>query len=132
MHISIERYLRNIPPYRNVFFKHSKSHPEQVMDANFTIILNEMSNGEEYFLSDYGRIRRRPSDTPTYRNSEFQNTGKDYRRTDGSFGVARPKTTYIHNHVKRGHFTKNTRSTVLNTTDHESRIKDQGRHPETY
>ena len=114
-----------------VFLKPSKSHSEQVMDANFTIMLNEMSNGEEYFLSDNGRIRRRPSDTPTYRNSDFQNIGKD-RRTGGSFGGARSKTTYIHNHMKRGHFTKDTRSTVLNTTDHESRIKDQGRHPEAY
>ena len=126
-----KRNLRNIPQYRNVFLKPSKSHSEQVMDANFTIMLNEMSNGEEYFLSDNGRIRRRPSDTQTYRNSDFQNTGKD-RRTDGTFGGARSKTTYIHNHMKRGHFTKDTRSTVLNTTEHESRIKDQGRHPEAY
>ena len=126
-----KRNLRNIPQYRNVFLKPSKSHSEQVMDANFTIMLNEMSNGEEYFLSDNGRIRRRPSDTPTYRNSDFQNIGKD-RRTGGGFGGARSKTTYIHNHMKRGHFTKDTRSTVLNTTDHESRIKDQGRHPEAY
>ena len=118
--------LRNIPQYRNVFLKPSKSHSEQVMDANFTIMLNEMSNGEEYFLSDNGRIRRRPSDTPTYRNSDFQNIGKD-RRTGGSFGGARSKTTYIHNHMKRGHFTKDTRSTVLNTTDHESRIKEDTR-----
>ena len=44
----------------------------------------------------------------------------------------RQLSTYIHNHMKRGHFTKDTRSTVLNTTDHESRIKDQGRHPEAY
>ena len=41
------------------------------------------------------------------------------------FGDARPKTTYIHNHMKRRHFTKDTRSTVLNTTDHESQIIDQ-------
>ena len=34
-----------------------------------------------------------------------------------------------HNHMKRGYFTKDTRSTVLNTTYHESRIKDHGRHP---
>ena len=52
--------------------------------------------------------------------------------TDGSFGGARSKTTYIHNHMKRGHFTRDTRSTVLNTTNHESRIKDQGRHAEAY
>ena len=32
--------------------------------------------------------------------------------------------------MKREYFTKDTRSIVLNTTDHESRIKDQGRHPE--
>ena len=76
-----KRNHRNIPPqYRNVFFKPSKPHSEQVMDANFTIMSNEMSNGEEYFLSDNGRIRRRPSDTPAYRNSDFfQNTGKDRR-----------------------------------------------------
>ena len=91
-----------------------------------------MSNGDEYFLSDNGRICRMPSDTPTYRNSEFRNTGKDYRRTDGSFGGARPKTTYTHNHMNRGYFTKDIRSTVLHTTDHEARLKYQGRHPEAY
>ena len=84
-----------------VFLKSSKSHSEQVMAANFTIMLNEMSNEDEYFLSDTGRIRRRSSDTPTYRNSDFCNTGKYYRRTAGSFVGARPKTTYIHNHMNR-------------------------------
>ena len=83
-----------------------------------------MSNVDEYFLSDNGRIRRRPSDTPTYRNSDFRNTGKDYRRTDGGFGGARPKTAYIHNHMSRRYFTKDTHSTVLHTTDHEARLKD--------
>ena len=56
-----KRNLRNIPQYRNVFLNLSKSHSEQVMDANFTIMLNEMSNGKEYFLSDNGCIRRRLS-----------------------------------------------------------------------
>ena len=127
-----KRYLRNILRYRNVFLQSLKSPSEQVIDANFTIMLNEMSNGDEYFLSDNGRIRRRPSDTPTYRNSDFRSTSKYYRCTGGSFGGARPKTTYIHNHMNRGYFTKETRSTVFHTTEHEARLKDQGRHPEAY
>ena len=51
-----KRYLRNMAQYRNVFLKSSKSHAEQVMNANFNLVLNEMSNGDAYFISDNGRI----------------------------------------------------------------------------
>ena len=58
-----KRYLRTMSQYRNVFLKPSKSHPEQVMDANFSLLLNEMSNDDAYFISDNGRIRQDPKRT---------------------------------------------------------------------
>ena len=43
--------------YQHVFIKAAKSHNEQVIDANFNIILNEKKNGDEYYVSDNGQIR---------------------------------------------------------------------------
>ena len=51
-----KRYLRTMSQYRNLFLKPSKSHPEQVMDANFSLLLNEMSNGDACFI---GRVRQK-------------------------------------------------------------------------
>ena len=62
-----KRYLRNMAQYRNVFLKSSKSHAEQVMNANFNLVLNEMSNGDAYFISDNGRIIQK--------NRNIQSTG---------------------------------------------------------
>ena len=34
--------------FLNMLIKSSKSHVEQVMDSNFTVVLNEMTNGTAY------------------------------------------------------------------------------------
>jgi len=77
-----KRFLRNVPQYKNVLIKSAKSHTEQVMDANFSVVLNEMSNGDSYYISDNGCIERKNS----YR-------GGDNRRSGAGYGGARPKTS---------------------------------------
>ena len=42
-----KRFIRHMPQYRDVFIKSSKTHTEQVMHANFTMMLNQMTNGSE-------------------------------------------------------------------------------------
>ena len=42
-----------------MFIKTSKTHTEQVIDANFKLILNEMVNGPKYYMSDNGRKLRK-------------------------------------------------------------------------
>ena len=56
-------FIRHLPQYQHVFIKASKFHTEQVVDANFSFILNEMKNGDEYYVSDNGRIRRKIRDS---------------------------------------------------------------------
>ena len=51
-----KRYLRNMAQYCNVFLISSKSHAEQVINANCNLVINEMSNGDAYFISDNGRL----------------------------------------------------------------------------
>ena len=75
-----KRFLRNVPQYTNVFIKSAKSHTEQVMDANFSVVLNEMSNGDLYYISDNGRIQHK------------YNRGGDNQRSGAGYGGARPKT----------------------------------------
>ena len=43
----------------HMFIKTSKSHTEQVMNGNFKLILNKMSNGGEYYMSDNGSLLRK-------------------------------------------------------------------------
>ena len=50
---------RSMPKYQYVFVKESKSHTEQVNYANFNIMLNEMTNGDAYHVSDNGNIRKK-------------------------------------------------------------------------
>ena len=50
-----KRYIRHMPQYQHVFVMVSKSHTEQVIDANFNIMLNEMINGDVYQVSENGR-----------------------------------------------------------------------------
>ena len=77
-----KRYLRNVPQYTHVFIKPAKSHTEQVMDSNFSVVLKEMSNGESYYIADNGRIQRKQN-----------NRGGDYQRSGTGYGGARPKTS---------------------------------------
>ena len=51
-----KRNLRTIPIYANVFIRAAKYHTEQVMESNFGVILSEMTNGEAFHISEYGRI----------------------------------------------------------------------------
>ena len=55
-----KRYLRSHPVHSNVFIKSAKTHTEQVMDANFSVVLNEMNNGKAYCVCDNVRIRPKP------------------------------------------------------------------------
>ena len=87
-----KRYLRAMPMYHTVFIKSSKTHTDQVMDANFSVMLNEISNGESYFISDNGRIRRRHRTSRT----DDQHNDQTYRYTGYSNGGALPKTNTYH------------------------------------
>ena len=93
-----KRFLRNIPQYRDVYIKSSKTHAEQVMTANFTVMLNELSNGDLYYMSDNGRIRQKSTDQYRYTSTQNQNGGNNFRKENNFYGGARPKSTnYRHN-----------------------------------
>ena len=88
-----KRFIRQHPQYANVFIKSAKSHVEQVMNANFNLILNEMSNGQDYFINDNGRMIKK---SRTENNDEGQirrDYNYGYSGYSGSHGGARPKTT---------------------------------------
>ena len=78
-----KRYLRSHPVHSNVFIKSAKTHTEQVMDANFSVVLNEMNNGKAYYVCDNGRIRPKPRE-----NGDI--------RSNIAYGGARQKT-FTHN-----------------------------------
>ena len=84
-----KRFLRAMPQYSNVFVKPSKTHSEQVMDANFGVLLNEIPNGDSYYISDNGRIQRNNRDANRDSNVARHGNRGDYRNYDGG---ARPKT----------------------------------------
>ena len=58
-----KRFIRHLQQYQHVFIKASKSHTEQVIEANFNIILREMKNSDEYYVNDNGRIMRKIRDS---------------------------------------------------------------------
>lgn len=95
-----KRSLRSHPLYRDVYIKSSKSHAEQVMDANFNVVLNEMLNGDAYYMSDNGRILRKPTDMNMYNRNHIKDennyTQNRYRYNNGG---ARPKNTYNHSYA---------------------------------
>ena len=98
-----KRFIRNIPQYREVYIKSSKSHAEQVMNANFTMVLNEMSNGSLYYICDNGRIRRKSTDMHhEQRHSSTQShSGRaNYQRGYNGHGGARPKTNFFNSQYK--------------------------------
>ena len=78
-----KRYLCSHPVHSNVFIKSAKTHTEQVMDANFSIILNKMNNGKAYYVCDNGRIRPK-------------SRGNGDITSNIAYGGARPKT-FTHN-----------------------------------
>ena len=79
--------------YRHVFLQPSKSHTEQVMDPNFSFVLNEMSNGDAYFISDNGRIRYKNKKVQSTCNSIPYSTDDTYHPSSESHGVAIPNIT---------------------------------------
>ena len=92
-----KRYIRHMSQYQYVFVKASKSHIEQVIDANFNIMLNEMTNGDAYYVSDNGRIRKKTGysrDNVRYTDQpqSYLNNGDHYEPYQ-SYGGARPKST---------------------------------------
>ena len=91
-----KRYLRNMAQYRNVFLKSSKSHAEQVMNANFNLVLNERSNGDAYFISDNDRIIQKNRNIQSTGLNVPYSTGGTYLSSGDSHGGARPKNTHYH------------------------------------
>ena len=93
-----KRFIRHHPFYANVFIKTAKSHVEQVMSTNFNIVLNEMTNGQEYFLNDNGRIIKRS------RSNFNGGTGNKEEYTHGypaNHGGARPKSSQYNGDYNR-------------------------------
>ena len=70
-----KRLLRVMPEYANVFVKTSMSHTEQVMDANFNMVLTEKTNGSSYFVSDNGRIRRKTAQPSSWSGATLVHGG---------------------------------------------------------
>ena len=89
-----KRYVRSYPQYANVYIKTSKTHTEQVMDANFHAVLNEIPNGSSYYVSDNGRILSKQNNSQqTYDNHEqhrHQYRSDDVRNHSSNYGGARP------------------------------------------
>ena len=56
-----------------------KTHTEQVMDTNFSVVLNKMNNDKTYYVYDNNRIRPKPLE-----NGDI--------RSNIAYGGARPKT----------------------------------------
>ena len=79
--------------YRNVFLKSSKSHAEQVMNANFNLV----SNGDAYFISDNGGIIQKNRNMQSTGLNVPYSTGGTYLSSSDSHGGARPKNTHYHN-----------------------------------
>ena len=101
-----KRYLRAMPMYHAVFIKSSKTHTEQVMDANFSVMLKEISNGESYFISDNGRIRQRYG--PSRRSDhDDKHNAQTYRSAEYSNGGARPKTNTYHDVARNRYAERN-------------------------
>ena len=97
-----KRYIRHMPQYQHVFVKASKSHTEQVIDANFNIMLNKMTNGDTYYVSDNGRIRKKTGysrDDVRYTDQSQRslNNGDHYEHYQ-AYGGARPKSTQSYGH----------------------------------
>ena len=90
--------------YRNVFLKPSKSHPEQVMDANFSLLLNEMSNGDAYFISDNGRIIRKNRKVQSTGHNVPYSTADTYHPSSESHGGAIPNNTYYYDNYRNPAF----------------------------
>ena len=91
-----------MPQYQHVFVKASKSHTEQVIDVNFNIMLNEMTNGDTYYVSDNGRIRKKTGysrDDVRYTDQSQRslNNGDHYEHYQ-AYGGARPKSTQRYGH----------------------------------
>ena len=92
-----KRLIRHMPQYHDVFIKSSKTHTEQVMNANFTVMLNQMTNGGDYYISDNGRIRQKSQTQDRYTDSHGYRTQAQYPRSGYSHGGARPKTSQQYN-----------------------------------
>ena len=95
-----KRFIRHLPQYQHVFIKASKSHTEQVIDANFNIILNEMKNGDEYYVSDNGRIRRKVRDPNDHVDivrytdqAQRYNSNREHYGSHLPYDGAKPKQT---------------------------------------
>ena len=99
-----KRYLRTMSQYRNVFLKPSKSHPEQVMDANFSFLLNELTNGDAYFISDNGRIRQKTRKVQYIGHSVPYCNGNTYYPSSESHGGARPNYTHYYDNYRNPAF----------------------------
>ena len=99
-----KRYLRSHPVHSNAFIKSAKTHTEQIMDTNFSVVLNEMNNGKAYYVCANGRIRPKPRE-----NRDI--------KSNIAYGGTRPKT-FKHNR-DYGHITKDNSHLRYNDLDNE-------------
>ena len=97
-----------------MFIKTSKSHTEQVIDANFNIILNAMKNGDEYYVSDNGRIRRKIRDSNDHvdivrytNKAQRYNSNREHYGSHLHYDGVKPKQTQ-HYSQSVSHGNKNT------------------------
>ena len=97
-----KRYLRSHPVHSNVFIKSANTHTEQVMDANLSVVLNEMNNSKAYYVCDNGHIRPKPRE-----NRDI--------RSNIAYGGGRLKT-FTHNR-DYGHITKDNSHLRYNDLD---------------
>ena len=82
--------------YRNVFLKSSKSHAEQAKNANFYLVLNEMYNGDAYFISENGRIIQNNRNIQSTGLNVPYSTGGTYLSSGDSHEDTRLKNTRYH------------------------------------
>ncbi|CAL9695326.1 unnamed protein product [Knipowitschia caucasica] len=51
--------LKSQDKFKKVFIRSAKSHTERVMEENFKVLLHDLPNGSDYFVSGNGRVLRR-------------------------------------------------------------------------
>ena len=66
------------------------------MNANVNLVLNEMSNGDAYFISDNGPIIQKNRNIRSTGHTVPYSTGGTYLSSGDSHVGARPKNTHYH------------------------------------
>ena len=120
-----KRVVRTHPVYHDVFIKSSKSHVAQVMDSNFNVVLNEMTNGNAYYISDNGRIT--PRNRLTYRNGHTDGYNNVIYQSNGNHGGVIPQN-FRDQENQQDRYDKHQH--IWNENGHSNTIYQQNRQPE--